>query len=375
MKSIWNRLALALALIFWGLPAQAQNTATWTTVEPAVVCGVGINGSRVMKLKPSLPHPLQIVGAWIWQAGPKGEWQLAVDRAGAYTKSTHYPATQTCNIADGRPPLQCHEQNTVLAQAENAGTLDLDFGQCDTNPLGKAYCPPQILRGKSIGKEKRWWPPLEIAADDLLLYDSIGCDPGYGQNVVWQIEYIKGAAPAMASEPTSWSTAWSANLTTDDGSGLVSTRDIIGPLTAGGNRVRVTYRPGTGGPYIMRYSSLGKWTGTEADTATQPVEVTFDQQQSGFSADPGPDKVSDTISFDTQSGDYLVVINDTQPRVEADGSTTSPHYMIGATGTNSVYFLNTSTYALQAPRVGMGLTSGTQMVTHGVVKVEVGTAP
>lgn len=339
MFAAYTIIAAALAILLSLNGADAQTQRCWMQVEPPTMCGgSALSGTRVLKLPPWAPVPTDLISAQIFHgSGSSGsnQWQLVVDRGGAYTRSTSYPATQTCSLADGRPPRQCHEGNQVIAQLE--------------------YQPGWT----HLGKVHYYSPPLRIYANDKILFDAL-CTGG-PTNIVWRLCWIDGAGPAPISPPATWATAWSANPTTSNPAARVSVRNIL-PSSVGGAKVRVTFRAGSGGYYNLRYASIGVWNGNQADMVADPIELTFGGL-SGFGVAPGGEIVSDPVSLSITSGQSFVVITDND-----DDSNDA----IGSVGTSAIYFLQQSTYALRAPRVGQGIVSGTDANVHGVVKIEVG---
>ncbi len=181
--------------------------------------------------------------------------------------------------------------------------------------------------------------------------------------MVWHLGYVDGAAPALASAPTTHSTGWSGVLSGSNPSARNSLRNIL-PVTGTGNRIRITYRAGTSGYYTVRNTSIGQWAGVDGFTLADPIEITFGGQ-SGFSIPANTEIASDWIEM-TVPG-WVVVINDNDENsVEAYGT---------GLGTSCNYFLGQSTYALQEPIAGslFPIVTGLDAATHGVVKVEVGT--
>lgn len=328
-------------------------THDYTCVEPVVATANDgtIGGSRAFYPPPWLPSPLLITGAQIWGGFQNpalllpGQWQLGVDRGGRYTNGTGYPALQACPFGDPR----CWEQNQVLAQFQSL----------------EGHTP------EYVGKYETYSTPIEVNPGDKLFFDSLAGYPSGAPTIqmIWRLTYIDGAAPSVPTV-SSWSTAWSATLTSTNNSGNIamSLRHVI-PISAGGSYVRATFNATPSYPYTVRYASVGVWSGTGCDTVDDPVELTFQKTglgpQSGFQISANTSITSNPVPLSTTSGQSLVLTIDVDPATSYD--------LLGSVGVNYTYFLRQSTYALGTPKVGQGIQSGSQAYARGVTKIEVGT--
>lgn len=319
----------------------------WTVWEPAFHLQPyppGFTGrffnQRVLKLPPWAPRPCDVVAAKMWSAGSlqnaQGLWQVLIDRGGEYTKSAHFPATQTC--AFGAPTFRCTQNVHVLA----------DF---------------ELSTGSSIGPGYAFIPPVRIYSEDRLIMCAEGLG-GQWATPLWSLSWIDAPGPVPPDAPTTTEAAFSATLPTPNPTPTneVSLRTIL-PLTAGGDRIRVQFQAGNL-PLTMRFASIGIHAGTFADTVEEPVELPFGNK-SGFQIAAHTGIMSDWVELETTSGQTAVVIMD----VEGGSGD-----MIDTLGYGTCWYEQASTYAEEAPRALtlFGVPCGFDANTHAVTLIEVG---